>query len=144
MHKLEKLLEKKKQEGKSLSPMESAAKASVLEELRSMASEHMGKKLDGLKKVSVASDSKEGLEHGLEKAREMVGSPEGEEDCEPGESEDEANETPEEQQAEAEATPEDHAREAVQGDLSYRHMDNDELNKHIEDLIKHRDSRKDE
>lgn len=70
--KFQKLIEKKKKEGKTLSPVESAAKGSVLNELKDMAGHAMSEKLNGLKKVSVASDSPEGLKHGLEKAHEIV------------------------------------------------------------------------
>lgn len=67
-----KLLEKKKQEGKQMSPERLEAKQKVLSELRGMANESIGKDLPGLKKVTVASDSDEGLKEGLDKAEEVV------------------------------------------------------------------------
>lgn len=70
--KFQKLIDKKKKSGETLSPVESAAKGSVLNDLRGRASKEMSGKLSGLKKVTVASPSKEGLEHGLEKAHQMV------------------------------------------------------------------------
>lgn len=49
------------------------AKMKVIHELRQMAQDMMGEKLDeGMKKVTVASDDKEGLKEGLEKAEEIV------------------------------------------------------------------------
>lgn len=68
--KFKKLLEKKG--SAKLSKPEMEAKKSVLEELKKMISSSMGEKLHGLKKVTVASDSEEGLEKGLEKAQELV------------------------------------------------------------------------
>jgi len=57
---------------KKISDNERDAKMGVLKEVSSMAGAAMGDKLKGLKKVSVASDSKEGLNKGLEKAKEML------------------------------------------------------------------------
>jgi hypothetical protein len=72
MHdKLKKLIEKKKAKSEGLSDSHAKAKGSVLKELiGDMASEMGGK----LKKVTVASPSKKGLEKGLDKAKEMMGS----------------------------------------------------------------------
>lgn len=73
MHdKLAKILGKKR----DLHPSEKHAKMSVVKHLRDMASQEMGSKLDGLKKVSVLSDSQSGLEHGLDKAKQVVSNPE--------------------------------------------------------------------
>lgn len=63
-----KMLAKKR----DLSPSERQAKMDVVKDLRDAASEAMNSKMDGLKKVSVLSDSQEGLEHGLDKAKEVV------------------------------------------------------------------------
>lgn len=72
MHdKLKKLIEKKKARGESLSSTERGAKGSVLKELIGDMAGEMGGKL---KKVTVAAPSKKGLEKGLDKAREMMGS----------------------------------------------------------------------
>lgn len=75
MHKFDKMMEKKMKEKKGDMPEhEKDAKMSVLEHVRQMAHDMMKDKLDGgMKKVSVASPSKEGLKEGLEKARQMVG-----------------------------------------------------------------------
>lgn len=61
---------------KKLGPLEQKAKMGVVKNLRDLAAQHMSNKLSDLKKVTVASDSDAGLKHGLEKAKEIVGSPE--------------------------------------------------------------------
>jgi len=67
------LLKKKKQEGSELGDMEKQAKMSVVKDLRdTMAGEMADRLKGGLKKVTVASDSPEGLKEGLEKAEDMV------------------------------------------------------------------------
>lgn len=69
MHdKMKKILSKKR----DLHPIEKEAKMDVIKHLRDMASHEMGGKLDGLKKVSVMSDSEKGLEHGLDKAKDIL------------------------------------------------------------------------
>lgn len=70
--KLIELLKKKKREGAEISDVEKEAKMSAVKDLSGMASEMMGGKLKGLKKITVASDSAEGLKEGLEKAEEIV------------------------------------------------------------------------
>ncbi len=70
--KMSKLLEKKKKDGKTMPEHEKNAKLGVMEDLHKMASDAMGSKLGGLKKVTVASDSSEGLSHGLDKAKEIM------------------------------------------------------------------------
>jgi len=77
MKDLEKLLMKKKETGK-MSEEEAQAKMDVLSELLEMGS-RVKNGMDSLKKVSVISDDKEGLEKGLEKAQELVEKPEMEE-----------------------------------------------------------------
>lgn len=87
-----------KKKDKKIDGVEKDAKMSVLSSLRDMASEAMGDKLKNLKKVTVASDSEEGLKKGLEKAEEIVegGMPkmedESEEETEELESSEEENE----------------------------------------------------
>ena len=71
MDKFSKLLEKKKAKGE-LSPVETSAKASVLQHLIEDAKQQMGAGLHGLKKVTVASPDEAGLEHGLDKAKELL------------------------------------------------------------------------
>ena len=69
MHeKLMKMMAKKR----DLSPSEKKAKMDAVHEMRGAASEMMGDKMDGLKKVSVMSNSKDGLAHGLDKAKQIV------------------------------------------------------------------------
>jgi len=62
----------KKKNKEPMSDMEKKAKMGVLGSLRDEMSGMMSDKLKSLKKVSVASDTKEGLKKGLEKAEEMV------------------------------------------------------------------------
>jgi hypothetical protein len=98
MDKFDKLLMKKKKEGREMSPEEQSAKMNVLKDLKSQMSKHMA---DGIKKVTVASDSPEGLKEGLEKAEDLVESklsPESPdmEDSEDSEDEEEMVASPEE------------------------------------------------
>ena len=73
MEKFNKLMEKKKSQGKEISPMARDAKMGVLKDLHKMASDSMNSKINGLKKVTVAAPDQEGLEHGLDKAKQIVG-----------------------------------------------------------------------
>jgi hypothetical protein len=70
MHKMEKLMEKKK--GKKLSENEVKAKSSVLKDLSDTASGMMKDRLSDLKKVSVAAPSKKGLQEGLKLAEKLT------------------------------------------------------------------------
>lgn len=72
-----KMLMKKKKDGKELSDSDKKAKLSAIKEMKDMASEMMSEKLKGLKKVTVASPSEEGLKEGLEKAEELIEQGEG-------------------------------------------------------------------
>lgn len=57
---------------KKLNDMEKRASLKALGDYRSEASGLMKDKMKNLKKVTVASDSKEGLEEGLEKAEDLI------------------------------------------------------------------------
>lgn len=92
MKELQELLKSKK--GKEMSEDGMSAKMTALKDLRSMANDMIGKDLQGLKKVTVASDSPEGLQAGLEKAEDIVGGEENEEMSEMSEDE-EMPESPE-------------------------------------------------
>lgn len=70
--KLAKLLAKKKQSSGMMDDNEKNAKMSVLQHLHDMAKGAMGDKLHGLGKVEIASDSPEGLESGLEHAKDLL------------------------------------------------------------------------
>lgn len=70
---MKKLLDSKKQKG-MLSDDEASAKMSVLKNLRGKSDASAADRLKGMKKVSVMSDSEEGLEQGLEKAKEIIDS----------------------------------------------------------------------
>ena len=63
------LLKKKMSEGCKMSDNEKEAKMCVLDELKAMMRGKMG---EDLKEVTVASDSKEGMKEGLEKAKDLV------------------------------------------------------------------------
>lgn len=77
MDQLKKLKDKK---GMSkMHPIERKAKMGVMEDMRNMADDAMGNKLKGLNKVTVASDSPQGLRHGLSKAQDMM--PDGSDDA---------------------------------------------------------------
>lgn len=67
--KFDKILAKK---GKKISPAEQKAKGDVLSDLHGQASDAMGDKLMKMKKVSVMSPDKSGLEDGLDKAKELL------------------------------------------------------------------------
>lgn len=70
MKMFEKLMEKK---GKaSLDPEYKSAKMGVLKDLHSKMGDMMGEDVKGLKKVTVAAPSKEGLTKGLDKAEELL------------------------------------------------------------------------
>lgn len=68
---------------KKMSPNEIKAKMSVLEELMNMASGAEGDDLEGhfkgLQKVTIAAPDKKGLAEGLDKAEDMMSSPDDEE-----------------------------------------------------------------
>lgn len=70
MHKFNKMLEKKR----DMSPSEKHAKMSVLKDMKHDLAGHAADKLDGMKKVSVISNSPEGMQAGLNKAQDMMGS----------------------------------------------------------------------
>lgn len=97
MKDLEKMLMSKKDKGE-MSKEDIQAKMDVLMELMQMAREAMGSKvksgMDEMNKVSVMAPDKEGLEEGLDKAKELMQSPMLEE------SEEEMEENPEEKKME--------------------------------------------
>lgn len=79
---LDKLMSLKKGK-KQLPDAERDAKMSAAKEFGDLAKSAMGERMKGLKKVTVASDSPEGLEEGLEKAQEMVDPEESEDEMGP-------------------------------------------------------------
>lgn len=96
-----KMLAKKKGSGDGMSSGRQKARGSVLDDLMGNMDSRDGQKL-GMKKVSVMAPSEEGLEEGLNKAKEVVdGLPESEEMPE-----DESIESPEDQTMES---SEDHS-----------------------------------
>lgn len=79
-----KKIEMLKKGKKEMSPVEQKAKSSVISDIQALAAKAMsGKMQNGLKKVTVASDSKEGLKEGLDKAKDITSEmPNGEESME--------------------------------------------------------------
>jgi len=76
LEKMARMMAKKKGASSEMSDLEKEAKMSVLKHLKKDASDELGRGIKGLKKVTVASPSSEGLKAGLEKAEEIVESPE--------------------------------------------------------------------
>lgn len=68
----EKLMKKLQSKGKELDPLEKQAKMGVIKELSKQAGDMLGSQIHPMKKVTVASDSKEGLKEGLDKAAGLV------------------------------------------------------------------------
>lgn len=96
MKEFKELLMKKAKDGKFLSEEDKAAKMDVLNEIKGTLSEMMGddlKRVKGMKKVTVASPTEEGLKEGLEKAGDVVDE---KLDSEDEESEEESEDTEEE------------------------------------------------
>lgn len=93
--KLKNLMEKK---GEQVAPDKLTAKKNAVEEMKSVAKDAMKGGLDGLKKVTVASPTQEGIAEGLDKAKELVKSSE----SAPEEASEEAEESPEEKSTELE------------------------------------------
>ena len=98
-----KLLQKKSQEQAENPPSAKhmEAKASVMKELSDMLKGKMkGDMVDGLKKVTVASNTPEGLKTGLELAKDKMDELEPKDDAMEESEEEEASESPEEASAE--------------------------------------------
>jgi ribonuclease HI len=73
MGKIEKMIEKKKKDGKGIDGLEKEAALNNLMDLKGAVEGMIGDKAKGLKKVTVASNSEKGLEQGLELAKEKLG-----------------------------------------------------------------------
>lgn len=102
---------------KGLSDLEKQAKMKALKEAHKSMSDLMAGDLKGMKKVTVASNSKEGLQEGLDKAEEVLGEQD-DDDMEMSEKEELKQDDLEDNQEESEP------------------MDEDELNAEIEKLLK--------
>lgn len=124
MDKLARLIEKKKL--RPLDEDEQAAKLGVIDELRGAAKEAMGGRVKGLKQVKVASDSKEGLKAGLEKAEEVLESSEDSDD-DLEHAAHEAMESPEKEMSEHKSIDE---------------MDEDELDEKLKELMERKEQLK--
>jgi hypothetical protein len=149
MDKFHKLLQKKQSEGKVLSPMEKEAKMHVMQHLHKMASDEMAQHLPGMKKVSVMSDSPEGLEAGLDKAKELMhgqesGSPadeeeksDSEESMEPSEGGSDSDSDEDEDAYKADAGPE----RGILSDGDMESLSDEELDHHMARLADHKAKR---
>jgi hypothetical protein len=111
MDALKKLMEKKMSKEGEMDPMKKKAKLELIQELHDMAGgmmkDDLTGHLDGLKKVTVASDTKEGLEKGLDKAKELTDKGPGASLLEEDSEEDELLESPEKKASELETGVED-------------------------------------
>jgi len=128
--KLKKLMKAKGD--KKIHPIEKEAKMRSLGELHSMAKNMLGDRLQGLKKVTVASDSKEGLEKGLSKAKEIVDgklSGNNVSDVSPEMANAMAEETLETSEEEAEESPAEQELEAKEG-IEMHNPDMEEMDEH--------------
>jgi chromosome segregation ATPase len=104
------LLKKQKEQMKHPADKEKLkAKANVMKDLSDLLSKDMGEDMASMKKVTVASDSKEGLEKGLEKAKHIIEKkPEMDESSEEEKKDlEESLESPEEEEKELEEGSED-------------------------------------
>src|SRR6266700_1552208 len=151
---MKKMLEKKKEHKGEMSPVEKDAKMGVVKAMRDMASKAMDGKLQGLKKVSVASNSAEGLKHGLEKDKEAMDSianhsaeaeneSEGEEGSHGLEEESPEHEAEESAEEEAAEAPEAHTANVAHEEhsMSPHHgmaddYEEDDMNAKLEHLMK--------
>jgi hypothetical protein len=120
MKKLKDILKEKEESGDN-GEMEKDAKLSALKELRGIASKAMGDglkgKMDGMQKVTVASDDKAGLVKGLDKAKELMKKS-------PLLDDEGVEETPEEEAIEeGEESPEDEMSELKSEDMSGSEID---------------------
>jgi len=100
MEEFMKLLSKKaKEQGGPKMDRHMEAKAAMAKELSDVLSEDLAEGIKGVKKVTVASDSEEGLEKGLEKAKQVLEAKE-DMDEESEEMEDESEEMEDESETE--------------------------------------------
>ena len=139
MKDLMKELAKKKKEG-GIEPKEKSAKMSILDHIKSMADGALGDEIKGvgLKKVTVASDSAQGLKSGLAKAGSMVEdaaskhekADSGKDDNMVDELDEEASENPVE---EAKETPKEEALESEVEDMDMSDEEIDHMIKMLQE-----------
>jgi|ERR1035437_2497075 hypothetical protein len=157
----DKLMNKLKKNGaKDLDPLEKSAKMGVVKELSRQAGSMMGDKVHpGMGKVSVASNTKEGLHHGLQDADKFLAHAGGPNSLaqhtgtsipgkhgEEGSHEEEASEPHSEALAEGDVSPAEGSHESPIGqseeELAAKHADTspEELDAHIQKLtaLKHK------
>ena len=126
---------------RKLSPVEAKAKMNTLEKVKQQMMDMMGEKVSGLKKVTVASDSSEGLEKGLKKAKEMIHGGNAPDSYLPGQENeaDDASEGSEDEELEHEASSTD-TPEMEQAERSMDSIDgedtHEDIDKKIQELLK--------
>lgn len=125
-------------EKKKLSPIEQKAKMGVLEQLKKDMQDMMGEKVAGLKKVTVASSDKHGLEEGLKKAKEMIHGGDEPDSHLPLEHDEEAmeDESPEEESSETPEMEDSEHKDHMQMALGEDHEDEAGLDAKIQELLK--------
>lgn len=144
MHdKMAKLMALKKKKGDEMSPAEKEAKGNVIRDMMSMADDAMKDKLHGLKKVTVASNDEAGLQHGLDKAKEIVSGPEHDdmvEDAEDGNGRDgdifAGSQNQDEEGEGEEESPEHEAMESPEEEAGEHGMSEDEVDAKLAELMK--------
>lgn len=72
MEKFKQLMDKKRKEGSGMDHVEAAARGSVLNDMIGALDQDGMSKVKNMKKVTVASNDKKGLEQGLDKAKEIL------------------------------------------------------------------------
>lgn len=127
------MMDKMKDKKSGMGDTEKEAKMSVLEHVRGMAQDMMKDRLNGgMKKVEVASDSKDGLKEGLDKAKALMEGSKEEEDSETPEQE--ASEEGSEDETADHGDPSPEASEDEDsGDMD--HMSEEELDAKLAELM---------
>lgn len=123
MDRFEKMMGKKKKEGSEMPEMVKKTKMGILENLRDQADDMMSDKVANLKKVTVASGSKEGLGMGLEKAKELL---EGQQNDDDSSEDDE----------QMDMGPGADMMEKLNPSHEHEEMDEDAINQKLEELMK--------
>jgi len=126
---------------KKLSDIEKKASSKVLGELRSHAQSMMNDKMKGLKKVTVASNTKEGLKEGLNKAEEILGTKKTKED-EANPEEIDNLETEETEDSDEHEAGESEEYEAGEEEGEEESMSEEELDAKIKELMALKDKMK--
>lgn len=134
--KLKKLMKHKS--GKEMHPIEKEAKLRSLGDMHKQAMDMLGKKLGGIKKVSVIAPDKSGLEKGLSTAKSLLDGhleDHGVSDVEPTLADHMSEETLETPEEEMEESPEEQAMEAEEGSEMHPEMSEMDIDEKIARLM---------